>query len=89
MPRFRMSVSTLIEEFGALTAGAGPQSEHVAVSVEADADRGWGSRPLAGEDFGEMSGDPALANSDHGSDSGEYETTSPHEFEVLSKASST
>ncbi|WP_410055742.1 hypothetical protein [Rhodococcus sp. WS3] len=45
-----MSVSTLIEEFGALTAGAGPQSEHVAVSVEADTDRGWGSLPLAGED---------------------------------------
>ncbi|MGK2238290.1 MAG: hypothetical protein ACI9JD_000837 [Rhodococcus sp. (in: high G+C Gram-positive bacteria)] len=35
-----MSVSTLIEEIGALTAGAGPQSEHVAVSVEANADRG-------------------------------------------------
>lgn len=45
-----MSVSMDIEEFGALTAGAGPQSEHVARSVETDADRRWGSLPLAGQD---------------------------------------
>ena len=35
-----MSIKTDIEEFGALTAGAGPQTEHVAVTVETDADRG-------------------------------------------------
>ena len=50
MPRLRMSVSTDIEEFGALTAGSGPQSEHVAPSVETGADRGWGPSRLRGED---------------------------------------
>ena len=45
VPRFRISVSTDIEEFGAFTAGPGPQSEHVAVTVETDADRGI-NRPV-------------------------------------------
>ena len=50
-------MSTLIEEFDAFTDRAGPQSEHVTMAVETGADRGWGALPLAGEDFGEVSGD--------------------------------
>ena len=48
-----MSVKTDIEEFGALTAGAGPQTEHVAVTVETDADCGvnWPVRYLPVPDF--------------------------------------
>lgn len=40
VPRLRMSVSTLIRNFGAHTATAGPQPQHVAATVQAHPHRG-------------------------------------------------